>query len=124
MIVIELPWPAKEVWPNFRQSHHFRSYAPKVKAQRENAERLTKALPATAEDHATLVGDGRIKIHVEFYPPDRRHRDDDGMIGAFKSARDGIADALNVDDRRFRATYWFMEPCKPGKIVVRLGAGA
>lgn len=39
---------------------------------------------------------------MTFYPPDRRYRDDDNMISAFKHGRDGVALALGVDDRRFR----------------------
>lgn len=88
-----------------------------VKRQRIDAWAIT-----IHETHgANILGDERIPINVEFYPPDRRNHDDDGCIGAFKSARDGIADALGVDDKRFRAVYWFMEPEKPGKIVVRIG---
>lgn len=118
MTEIVLPWPAREVWPNYRQSHHWRSYAPAVKAQREYAHWWTlKHLADGAREHLPE----RIPIDVEFYPPDRRNRDDDGCIGAFKSARDGIADALGVDDKRFKATYWFMPAEKPGKIVVRFG---
>lgn len=118
MIELELPWPAKEVWPNYRQSHHWSSFTKARKAQREYAHWWTlKHLTDGQKDHLP----DRIQIHVEFYPPDRRNRDDDGCIGAFKSARDGIADALAVDDKRFKPVYWFMEPEKPGKIVVKIG---
>lgn len=118
-LTIELPWPAREVWPNYRQSHHWRTYAGPVKAQREEAWAL--ALQAGAK--AAELPEGHIALDVEFFPPDRRYRDDDGCIGAFKSARDGIADALGVDDRRFKPVYWFQEPSKPGKIIVRIHCG-
>ena len=57
---------------------------------------------------------------IRFYPPDARLRDDDGIIGAFKHARDGIADALRVDDHRFRPEYHFMDPAKPGRVEVEV----
>ena len=50
--------------------------------------------------------DGPIPVRITFYPPDARRRDDDNMIGSFRAARDGIADALGVDDRRFRPHYF------------------
>lgn len=64
--------------------------------------------------------DSLIAVAIRFYPPDRRHRDDDNMIGAFKAARDGIADALGVNDRRFRPVYYFETPEKPGRVEVEL----
>ena len=121
MILLEIPWPAKEVWPNYRQSHHWRSYEGPVKAQRELGKAVAERCHPTQADYEALAGLDKIAFNVEFYPPDRRHRDDDGMVGAIKSARDGIADGLNVNDRRFQATYRFMEPEKPGRVVIRIG---
>ena len=121
MITIILPWPAPQVWPNYRNSHHWRSYEGIVKAQRVLGRDLAERCSPTQADFAILAGLDKIPFDVEFYPPDRRHRDDDGMVGAIKSARDGIADGLNVNDRRFRATYRFMEPEKPGRVVIRIG---
>jgi len=69
---------------------------------------------------AGLVVDGRIKMKITFYPPDRKRRDDDNMIASFKAARDGLADALGVDDRRFRPEYHFGEPDDPGRVEVQL----
>jgi len=55
--------------------------------------------------------DGLIRLRLDFFPPDRGARDDDNAIAAFKSGRDGIADALGVDDRRFRIIpVWHEEP--------------
>ncbi|WP_447590127.1 hypothetical protein [Aquipseudomonas campi] len=42
-----------------------------------------------------------MKLEVEFIPPDARRRDDDNCLAAFKSGRDGLADALGIDDNRF-----------------------
>ncbi len=69
---------------------------------------------------ALTASDDPIPVVMRFYPPDRRHRDDDNMIGSMKAARDSIAEALGVNDRRFRPHYIFAEPEKPGRIEVEL----
>lgn len=119
-MIVSLPWPDRRVFPNYRQSHHWRNYADAVKKQRADANTLaTVSIPL--RDKREIAGrEGKIEIKVTFYPPDRRHRDDDGMVGAFKSARDGIADALGIDDRRFRPQYYFADPEAPGRIEVEL----
>ncbi|MNC70101.1 hypothetical protein D3C75_1208780 [compost metagenome] len=38
---------------------------------------------------------------LEFVPPDRRRRDDDNLVAMFKAGRDGLADALGIDDNVF-----------------------
>lgn len=59
-------------------------------------------------------------MRVSFFPPDRRRRDDDGCIGAWKHGRDGMADAFGLDDHAFRPEYRFCEPIKGGKVVVEV----
>ena len=49
----------------------------------------------------SVPADGVIRLRIDFFPPNRARRDDDNAIAAFKSGRDGIADALKVDDARF-----------------------
>lgn len=116
--IIELPWPPKELTPNFKRRHHWRTYQRPTKLYREACYVLTKAAGLRAPKG------GRVNLTIAFYPPDRRRRDDDGMIGAFKAGRDGMADALGTDDHNFRASYAFGEPVKGGKVVVTLEAAA
>lgn len=111
-VLIELPWPPKELTPNFKRRKHWRCYVPKAREYRSICRALT---------WASGVRSGRI-ISVTFCPPDRRRRDDDGMIGSFKAGRDGVADALGCDDHTFRPSYNFAEPCKSGKVIVCVGA--
>lgn len=108
--LLELPWPPKELTPNARRRNHWRVTQRHSKQYRETCAWLTKA----ARLRGVIVG-------VEFFPPDRRKRDDDGMIGAFKAGRDGVADALGCDDHTFRPTYKLGDPVKGGKIVVEIG---
>lgn len=117
---IALPWPDARLSPNARL--HFRVTAAVKAKAREDACSLTyDALPCGLEEaRQHFAGEGPIAYRVTFYPPDKRHRDDDNMIGSFKAARDGIADALGVNDRRFKPEYHFADPCKPGRVVVEL----
>ena len=89
---VTLPWPPRELSPNARV--HWAKRSKVAKAYRQRCGWLTKAagLP---------VPDGVVHLWVMFCPPDRRRRDDDNAIAAFKAGRDGIADALGIDDSRF-----------------------
>lgn len=117
-MIIRLPWPDRRLSPNGRA--HWRSVAPiKAKAKRDACYLTYDAMPAGLREVRQLfAGDGPIRYAVTFYPPDKRLRDDDNMIGSFKAARDGIAEALAVNDRRFKPEYSFGEPCKPGYVEV------
>lgn len=117
-MIIELPWPDKRLSPNARL--HWRPKADAKEIARNVGKTLTWAALGVGvrEVRARFAKDGPIPLTITFYPPDNRHRDDDNMVGSFKSYRDGIADALGVNDRRFRPVYVFAEPCKPGRVEV------
>lgn len=110
--MLELPWPPKQITPNFKRVNHWTTYAPFTKQYRKDCGWLAKSIKPK------IIG-GKIGIKISFYPPDKRKRDDDGMIGAFKAGRDGLADAWGVDDNIFSTTYEICSPVKNGKVVVR-----
>lgn len=117
---IALPWPDRRLSPNSRAHWAVKANA-KAKARRDAAYATYGAIGGGLKElRAGLAGDAPIAFRVTFYPPDNRHRDDDNMIGSFKAARDGIADALAVNDRRFRPEYRFEAAEKPGRIEVEL----
>lgn len=118
---LTLPWPDKRLSPNARL--HWRAKAQVIKRARWNASyAVLEAANGTLSETRKAVADLRlIPIVVRFYPPDARHRDDDNMVGSFKAMRDGIADALGVNDRRFRPHYIFADPEAPGRVEVELG---
>lgn len=120
---IVLPWPDRRLSPNARI--HWRPKAALTAKARADAHlaALEAAGSALSSIRASLSGDAPIPLRVTFYPPDKRHRDDDNMVACAKSVRDGIADALHVNDRRFRPHYFFADPAKPGKVVVEVGYG-
>jgi crossover junction endodeoxyribonuclease RusA len=112
-ITLTLPWPPKALSPNARVHWGMKSKAAKIyRNLGAGSVYVTKA---------KITWDGVIHAFITFYPPDKRHRDDDNLIAAFKSARDGIADALGVDDKRFRIhPYLSDEVRKGGAVVVTL----
>lgn len=113
-----LPWPSRDLHPNSRV--HWRRRAAAAKAARAEAAILTKS----AGWHLLAWPDGRLHLWLDFIPPDRRHRDDDGLLASMKAARDGIADALGLDDRRFVSHPWVRdETAKGGQVRVRITGG-
>lgn len=120
-MIVTLPWPDKRLTPNAKRRKHWRSYQPAIKQDRATASVLTTCAIALRDKRELVAKAGKIPIRITFYPPDHRKRDDDGMISAFKHMRDGVADALGVDDHRFQPEYHFAEPEKPGRVEVRLG---
>lgn len=114
--MIILPWPPKELNPNKRM--HWTQRNPHKVAYRDACHLLIY------KAKLTVSGEGPIPFTVDFYPPDKRHRDADNMISSFKAGQDGIANALGVNDRRFKPLYRFNEPIKGGRIVVTIGGAA
>lgn len=99
------PWPPVVLSPNARVHWSKRSRA--AKAYRHECWALTLA----AGMHLVALPAGPIRLQLDFFPPDRARRDDDNAIASFKAARDGIADALKVDDSRFVTSHRFrVEP--------------
>ena len=118
---IVLPWPDKRLSPNARL--HWKPKSAGVKKARWDAAyaALEAAGGALSEFRRTWAEQTRIPVRFRFYAPDRRARDDDKVIACMKAARDGIADALGVNDRRFQSTYEFAEPEKPGRVEIEVG---
>ena len=94
---IDLPFPPKELSPNARL--HWAAKARAKKAYREDCfytAKLQKVGPMRNE---------LLKVHIVFFPPDKRKRDWDNMLAAAKSGLDGLADAIKVDDSQWRISF-------------------
>lgn len=98
MTEVVFPWPPKELSPNARL--HFMKVA-RVKKQYRAACRVL----ALAAGVNAMAGTDRLHVELTFYPPDRRPRDQDNMLAAMKSGLDGLADAIGLDDRKFKTTF-------------------
>lgn len=115
-----LPWPDKDLSPNGRVH-----WARKAKAS-ASARELSK-VEAMASGWAAghTLPEGRLHLWIDFYPPTRRMPDDDNMLARCKPYRDGIADALGIDDKRFVSHPYVREtPRKGGQVVFRITGGA
>lgn len=112
-----LPWPSKELSPNGRVHWAAKAKAAKKARAHAHASSLSCGLRGWARE-------GRIHLHVTFYPPTRMIPDDDNMLARFKPYRDGIADALGIDDKRFIShPLVSTEVRKGGQVVVRITGG-
>lgn len=121
---IELPFPAKILWPNGR-GNHFAKHR-EFKKHRQWAHDATLAaltwrhLPNSI-NRPPPNRERRVAWSVTFYPKTRHAIDDDNARGSLKAYQDGIALALRIDDKFFDAPkVSFAEPVKNGKIVVRI----
>lgn len=114
MVQFEVGWPPKELNPNARRHWSVKSRA---------ARRYRKACNAYAHNALAAsngVAQGRLILALVFCPPDRRKRDDDNLVAAFKSGRDGIADALGIDDSQFVTQFEIGQPVKGGAVRVTI----
>lgn len=112
-MILVASWPASVLSPNNRA--HWRRKAAARKAQRQDGYLLALGLkPRLASVDAT------IPVRLEFCPPDRRGRDLDNMLASCKGLLDGIAEAMCVDDKRFRPSLDWGEVCKGGCVRVHL----
>jgi crossover junction endodeoxyribonuclease RusA len=108
---LSLPWPPKELSPNY--SGHWAPQASAKKKYRFAVRML--AMQAKWE----IPEEGPIRLEIEFYPPDNRPRDRDNMIAAFKAGQDGLADAWKVNDRRIVCEYKVNQQ-KLGMVKIKL----
>ena len=113
--LIELPFPAKILWPNGRG--HWGTRREAVKKHRQ-----------WAHDAALAAGirlgrfPERIHWSATFYPKTANKIDSDNAAASLKAYQDGIAEAMRVNDQRFdNPTIHFAEPVKNGKVVIRIG---
>jgi crossover junction endodeoxyribonuclease RusA len=68
------------------------------------------------------AGGEKIALRIVFVPPSRRRYDDDNLLASFKAGRDGLADALGVDDRAFVTTLSVSgDVVSGGAVIVTVG---
>ena len=107
-MIVDLPWPSPALSPNARG--HWSKRAKAAKAYRLECYLLAMAA-------GVIAPEGKIRFVIEFFPPSRRAFDDDNLLARMKSGRDGIADALGVDDRRFVTQFSVSDKVIKGGLV-------
>lgn len=121
MIEIQLPWPPKELSPNFR-GHWVPIFRAK-KSYRAAARVLARKALRHVEGFNRFHG--AIQLAYTFHPPAALRYDRDNLAARMKSGTDGIADALGMDDQGFHfAPPVLAEKVKGGMVrvtIVQLG---
>ena len=116
-MIIKLPFPAAELFPNRKNGKHWAVTSAIRQAQKDAAYWSTKASGAF-ECQSVYI-----PLSLLFVAPDKRHRDCDNMLAAAKALLDGVALALGVDDSRFKPVLvdWVHGTDKQGALVVAVG---
>jgi Holliday junction resolvase RusA-like endonuclease len=91
-IVITLPYPPKELWPN--GTGYFAVRKSKIKAQY----RLIAKVAAMSAKPRGFVPLKEAEAQATYYCAQKRRRDADNALGALKGAIDGIVDAKVLED--------------------------
>lgn len=116
MIVVDLPWPPKELSQNYRG--HWAPIARAKRSYRTVARLLTRSALAKASGY-TQFDD--VRLSYEFHPPTARTYDRDNLAARMKAATDGIADALSIDDSGFHfASALLLDKVKGGLVRVKI----
>lgn len=112
--LLELPWPSSKLSPNARE--HWTTTS-----------KLRKLYRARCKAIGEQVGLGylrgsknAVRVDLTFFPPDRRARDMDNMLASMKSGLDGLADAMGVDDSRWKIAMEVSDPKKGGCVLVQI----
>lgn len=113
---VTISWPSPALSPNARGHWSKKSKAAKIYRAEAWGATMSARVKAPATD--------TIGVHLAFYPPNNIRRDQDNMRASMKSAPDGLADALGVDDSRFDLTYSHHAPVTGGKVILTVGVPA
>lgn len=118
-MIIKLPFPAPELFPNRKNGKHWTVTSTVKTAQKDAAYLLTKQAMHTTKSE---FPEGSIPLSLVYLTPDKRKRDADNMLAASKALLDGMAQALGVDDSRFKPILvdWVQGP-KGGALIAAVG---
>ncbi|MFY1885181.1 endonuclease [Achromobacter xylosoxidans] len=116
MITVELPWPPKELSPNYRG--HWVPISKAKSRYRTAARLLARSALSKAEGFSQFRA---VRLAYEFFPPQARAYDRDNLAARMKAATDGIADAIGMNDRGFHfSPAEIREKTKGGKVRVTI----
>lgn len=110
--IIKLSWPHPDLSPNSRKDR-------RKTTKLRNTQKHEAWILAIEAGYSNLSSD-HLHLCVTFHPPDRRKRDLDNMLGAFKSGLDGLSIATGIDDSKYELTIVKGEPMPPsGEVHVQ-----
>lgn len=122
MIIIELPWPDKDLNPNTHKHWRVKYEATKI-AKMQGIYLARHAIQNMYKPIRDFFIENCNKATYTFYPPDKRRRDMDNCVAMMKAYQDGVCHALGFDDSRLMLgePEWG-EVVKGGKVVLQLEA--
>lgn len=117
--MIDVTFPMHTVSEANRRGH-WSKHAGRIKGQREAAGLVVQAESQQRTGrHASWLllpaDDGPLLVTFSRLAP--RELDDDNLRGALKAVRDGVADALGIDDRDPRVTWLYAQEKAKGYAV-------
>lgn len=107
--MLTFPFPNSKLSGNSRKAHRY------LTRERQAAREL--GYWTAIEAKLSFSGAKPLEFYMLICPPDRRRRDDDNVLSAFKSTRDGIFQALCLDDSLIRRTVLERGDVEPGGAV-------
>lgn len=115
--LVEIPWPDPKLSPNARG--HWAVAAGAKKRYRARC----RAIGMQSGVGVLRGSENAVAVHLTFFPPDKRARDWDNMLASCKAGLDGLADAMGVDDSRWRVSFEVSDPVKGGIVLVQVTEG-
>jgi crossover junction endodeoxyribonuclease RusA len=122
---LKLPWPNRQLSPNALNRTRWNN--PKRLAAKKEARRLGYLV--AHRDYGTAIGKFQkvfssemLRVTIDFHPPDRRKRDIDNALASMKHYIDGVCDALQIDDKQFKAIvlHWKEPLPKKGQVIMNI----
>ena len=98
-LIVRLPWPDSRLSPNKKNG---RVWAGTARIKTEQREAAALCTQAALQLSGPKTWEGNIPLSLVYMPKDKRHRDLDNLLAASKAIIDGMAQALGVDDSRFK----------------------
>jgi len=101
MLKIILPYPSPGLMPNRKNGRHWGATV-SIKNKAFNVAGFLTMAELNKAPHIEYCGAvGKIPLTITFVRKDKRSTDLDNCLAASKSALDGIAEVLRIDDKQF-----------------------
>ena len=111
-LIITLAWPDSLLSPN-----RVANWRKKATARKVARARAAIATRSGVGSLGAMPPDASLEVSLTFCPPDKRKRDMDNVLSSLKSAIDGMADALSVNDSLFVYRMAWGDVVPGGRVV-------
>lgn len=116
MNTVEIPYPPTELNPNSRKCRQVKAMI--GKKYKNDVFWLCRAAKLTCPDS------DKVDVWLDAYPPNKHDRDGDNFVASCKAAFDGIALAINKNDKYFVIHPPIFHDETKNKVVVKISEHA